>query len=154
MDRISLHPLVTWTDQLLLGDSGIDADHQTFVELVHALQQASDDELPARLEALADHAHAHFARENLWMSESAFPARECHVDEHEAVLKSVDEVRELTRQGDRVVVRRLADELARWFPAHLQHLDSALAHWLCKKRFGGKPVLLQRSAAARAAPAT
>ena len=151
MDRTSPEPSIAWTDQLLLGDPGIDADHQAFVGFVRALQAASDDELPARLEAFADHARTHFERENTWMRETAFSARQCHVDEHDAVLKSVAEVLELTRQGDRIVVRRLADELARWFPGHLQFLDSALAHWLCKQRFGGKPVVLQRPAAARTA---
>ncbi len=152
MDRTSPDSLMAWNDRLLLGDPAIDADHQTFVELVGALQAASEDELPIRLQAFADHARAHFERENTWMTETGFSARQCHVDEHDAVLRSVDEVLELTRGGDRAVARRLADELARWFPGHLQLLDSALAHWLCKQRFGGKPVVLQRFAATRVAP--
>ncbi|MES2784211.1 MAG: hypothetical protein V4684_02015, partial [Pseudomonadota bacterium] len=43
------------------------------------------------------------------------------------------------------VGRRLADELAHWFPAHVQHLDSALAHWVSKRRTGGKPIVLRRN---------
>ncbi len=39
----------------------------------------------------------------------------------------------------------LIAELADWFPRHTAHLDSALAHWMSKKNFGGKPVVLRRS---------
>ena len=39
--------------------------------------------------------------------------------------------------------RRVADELAAWFPPHVQHLDSALTHWLCKLQHGAKPVVLR-----------
>lgn len=153
MHRTGHPPAIEWTDALLLGEAGIDADHQVFVELVRAVQAAADGELLGRLEALSNHAREHFERENTWMAETGFSARLCHVEEHNAVLASVAEVLALARQGDREVVRRLADELARWFPGHLHFLDSALAQWLCKQRYGGKPVVLKRLAAAHTAPA-
>ena len=77
--------------------------------------------------------------------ETDFPARECHIDEHAAVMRSVEKVRELLAQGQCGPCRRLADELARWFPGHADYLDSALAHWMCKKRLGGKPVVIRRA---------
>jgi hemerythrin len=43
------------------------------------------------------------------------------------------------------VGRSFLQELARWFPGHADYLDSALAAWMCKRQFGGKPVVLQRS---------
>ena len=69
-------------------------------------------------------------------------------DEHAAVMRSVAEVRERVAQGDIAVGRSLAQELARWFPGHADYLDSALAAWMCKRQFGGKPVVLQRKKAA------
>ena len=41
--------------------------------------------------------------------------------------------------------RRLAAALADWFPGHAFHRDSALAHWMVKRSFGGKPVVLRRN---------
>ena len=38
----------------------------------------------------------------------------------------------------------LVEHLADWFPKHADQLDSALAHWMAKKRLGGKPVVLRR----------
>jgi hemerythrin len=143
-----------WHEDLLLGYAPMDAVHEEFVCCVAALQQATDDELPGRLAALADHAARHFTEEDRWMEQTQFPARECHVNEHAAVMKSVREVGELLAQGNTEVCRRLAVELANWFPGHADYLDSALAHWMCKQRLGGKPVVIRRGAAGRGAAAS
>ena len=121
-----------WHDGLLLGYQPMDATHEEFVLRVAALQQATDAELPARLEPFAEHAVRHFGEEDRWMEQTQFPARECHIDEHAAVLKSVREVQALLAQGHTGPCRRLAQELAQWFPGHADYLDSALAHWMCK----------------------
>ena len=80
---------LTWHDGLLLGYSPMDDVHEEFVQCVVALREARDEQLPQALEALAEHAIHHFAEEDRWMEETQFPARECHIDEHAAVLKSV-----------------------------------------------------------------
>ncbi|MBL8336657.1 MAG: hemerythrin domain-containing protein [Rhodoferax sp.] len=133
-----------WDDSLLLGEPQMDRVHQEFVELVARMERAGDDELAPLLEEFATHTRAHFEMENQWMTETAFPPRECHIDEHAAVMKSVDEVRVLLAQGNTAICRGLIQELVRWFPSHAHHLDSALAHWVSKLRTGGKPVVIRR----------
>lgn len=142
-----------WNDSLVLGYQPMDDVHEEFVAVVTALQNASDADLAACLDAVADHAQRHFDDENRWMEDTQFPARECHIDEHAAVLASVREVQQLVAQGDTAQCRRLADELARWFPGHADYLDSALAHWMCKQRLGGKPVVIRRDLASHRPPA-
>lgn len=141
-----------WHDGLLLGYQPMDATHEEFVLCVAALQRASAAELPARLEAFAEHAVRHFGEEDRWMEQTQFPARECHINEHAAVLKSVREVQALLAQGYTEPCRRLAQELAQWFPGHADYLDSALAHWMCKQRLGGKPVVIRRDLNLPSAP--
>ena len=94
-----------------------------------------------------DYDVAHFDEENLWMNETNFPAKECHIDEHAAVLKSIMEVNDLVISGDNSQCLRLSIALMDWFPGHADYLDSALAHWMCKQRLGGKPIVLRRSIA-------
>ena len=137
-------PHFQWDDSLLLGEPQMDRVHQEFADLVVRMQQAPDDELAPLLDAFATHTRAHFEMENQWMTETAFPPRECHIDEHAAVMKSVDEVRALVAQGNTAICRSLIAELVLWFPSHAQHLDSALAHWMSKLRTGGKPVVIRR----------
>ncbi|MDI1244996.1 MAG: hemerythrin domain-containing protein [Rhodoferax sp.] len=135
---------IQWGDEFLLGFGPIDTVHEEFVELLGRLQVADDAALPALLDQFAAHCTRHFEMENNWMRETEFPPRECHIDEHAAVLKSVHEVQELLAQGDVDICRDLVAQLAGWFPSHADHLDSALAHWMTKKRLGGKPVVLKR----------
>jgi hemerythrin-like metal-binding protein len=123
----------------------MDDTHKEFVERLDALLAAEDGEFLERLEAFERHAIAHFAEEDAWMQRTGFPPKECHIDEHAAVLASVRQVLELVRQGDIAEGRRLAAALADWFPGHAFHLDSALAHWMVKRSFGGKPVVLRRN---------
>jgi hemerythrin len=136
-----------WSDQYLLGYGPMDATHREFVDLLGALLAAPDADLAQHLDAMAEHAERHFGEEREWMLASAFPATQCHIDEHEAVLKSVAEVRALLASGGHAATcRALARELARWFPGHADYMDAALAQWMAKRRMGGIPVVLRRGA--------
>jgi hemerythrin-like metal-binding protein len=142
----SMNPMTSqsmaWSDAMSLGHPLIDDDHQHLVALISRLQESSNKDLVAALEAVLDAAETHFSAENDLMTATGFPPRDCHIKEHEAVLGSLRGVARRLAQGDREVVRRLSAELAMWLPAHVQHLDSALTHWLCKLQHGGKPVVL------------
>ena len=133
---------LSWSDSMLLGDPSLDDEHQRLVALIARLQEASDEDLPFALKAVLDDATAHFSAENELMTVTGFPPRDCHIKEHEAVLGTLRGVTVRLARGDHEVVRRLSGELAAWFPRHVQHLDSALSHWLCKLQHGAKPVVL------------
>jgi hemerythrin len=135
---------LTWDDSCRLGHDPIDEIHEEFVHIVAQLQTADDALLPDLMLSFLSHAQSHFGQENRWMEDTEFPARECHIDEHKAVLDSALDVQERLKKGDVAVCRAFAHSLAQWFPGHATHLDSALAHWLVKRRFGGKPVVIHR----------
>lgn len=140
----------TWDDRFVLGFGPMDAVHEEFVARVAALLAAADAELPALLETLAGHLQQHFGLEDEWMRETAFPPRDCHIDEHAAVLKSVREVQALLAEPATLgrgcsAARGLAAALEDWFPGHADYLDSALAAWMCKRQHGGKPVVVRRN---------
>ena len=83
LDFSTVAPL-QWSDSLLLGYGPMDEVHREFVDTVQALQTAQDADLPGCLEALVAHARSHFEAEDLWMVETDFPARACHIEEHAA----------------------------------------------------------------------
>lgn len=140
--------VMTWQDSYLLGFAAMDRTHHEFVACVADLQRAADHELSAALETFARHAEQHFAQEEQWMASTAFPAAQCHADEHAAVLRSVREVQQmLADQGATQVVRDLTRALVDWFPGHADYLDAALSQWMSKRRHGGVPVVLRRGAA-------
>ena len=136
-----------WSDAYLLGFQPMDDTHREFVELVEAMMAANDADFAALLDRFSKHATEHFERERQWMESSGFPATECHVDEHGAVMQSVTLVREVVAKGDIAEGRRLARELAKWFPGHADYMDASLAAWMVKQATGGKPIVLRRGMA-------
>jgi hemerythrin len=136
--------LFMWRDEFELGHEDMDATHREFVSFVDALLRAADDELPARLDALAEHTKRHFGEEDEAMRRGAYNAGGCHVEEHAAVLKSLDEVRQAVREGRPAVARAFAEALADWFPEHARVMDLGLAQWMVQQRLGGAPIRIRR----------
>lgn len=143
-----------WNDTWLVGHGLLDDEHQAFAGLITALLAATDDSLASCLDEVIDHASAHFAEEDASMRSLNFPAQQCHMDEHAAVLRSANGVRQRLRGGEAQPARRFATELAAWFPPHVQHLDSALASWICKQAWNAKPLVFHSRAHPRALAAT
>lgn len=141
---------VLWSDARLLGFQPMDAVHEEFYEVALGLLACTEASAADALQAFAAHAQSHFDQEDEWMRSTNFPPRDCHIDEHAAVLKSVHEVSELVAQGKAgaQLVQDLGRELFAWFPGHADYLDSALAAWMTKKSMGGKPIVLRRNMAA------
>ncbi|UCV23641.1 hemerythrin domain-containing protein [Ferribacterium limneticum] len=136
-----------WSDTYLLGFHPMDETHQEFVDRVRTMLEASDQEFLPALRSFTEHLERHFAQEKEWMVATDFPATDCHVDEHDAVLQSAHEVIALlsAESGKTEIGRSMAQELTRWFPAHADYLDSALAQWMAKRAYGGVPVVLRRN---------
>jgi hemerythrin len=133
-----------WTDAFKLGFAEMDSVHHDFVAVVNTMLSCTDAEFPGALDQFFVHAAEHFGAEDAWMKESGFPAMDCHIAEHAAVMKSAEEVRAEVLGGNVSVGRGFARELAKWFPGHADYLDSALSHWMFKLQHGGKPVVLRR----------
>lgn len=133
-----------WTDAYLLGFHPMDDVHREFVDIVDAMLCCTDAELAAHLDAFAKHAESHFAQERDWMEKTGFPATECHVDEHNAVLKSLVQIQPLVAAGNMEIGRSFVAELVRWFPGHADYMDASLAQWMVRKQTGGAPVVFRR----------
>lgn len=130
-----------------LGDVAIDEMHEEFACLLEQAKHVADDQMPAMLRQIASHCGEHFALEEELMQRYDYPGRDCHAREHAAVLASVAGVTRKMERGELAPAKILVRSLAQWFPAHSQHLDSALAHWMSKRRWGGKPVVFHVAAA-------
>lgn len=140
------NPQFGWSDAFLLGFGPMDASHQEFVSITHALLTCPDTDLMHHLQEMDRHTEEHFSQELGWMQSTDFPAMVCHADEHRAVQKSLREVMDRVGQGNHAVGRSLAQALADWFPGHVDYLDAALAQWMVKRQTGGIPVVLRRAA--------
>lgn len=140
-----------WSDNFLLGYAPMDAVHREFVMCVDQLLRSTDAGLYERLEAFERHAREHFSEERHLMESTQYPGRQCHIDEHEAVLSSVHQVLPLLKAGRVDIARSLSAEVARWFPQHAQYMDGPVAQWLVRKATGAYPLVFRRR---HASPAT
>ncbi len=138
-------PMATfgWQDDYAVGHAAMDETHREFVACVDAMLHVADDALAGALDAFSHHAHRHFAEEDLAMRQTAYGSAGCHVDEHAAILRSLEDVRAALQDGHVHVVRAFAQALADWFPEHARVMDAGLARWLVQQRLGGSPVLIR-----------
>jgi hemerythrin len=134
------------SSSLTLGDPVLDQEHAELQRLIDALRQAAPAEAMGALDALRAHAASHFSQEDGELRRLGGANATCHLDEHAAVLRSLDEVRTVLErpQPPTDLVGRLAAELTRWLPEHVQAMDASIASVRTKERFGGVPVQITR----------
>ena len=135
-----------WTENLQLGLAPMDTVHQEFVELYNRLAAADDGSFLAELDRFIEHTEAHFAMENGWMEATNFPG--CHKAEHDRVLAVMHDIRGRSAAGDRVLGKRLVEELPGWFENHATGMDAALAYYLEQINFDTVTCSHARSASA------
>ena len=116
-----------WSDAMSLDLPAMDETHREFVALLGVVSDATDADLVAAWEELIDHTNAHFGQEDRWMRQARFASVNCHTTQHLVVLDALREGLEAGRAGQLDEIRRLAHELAIWFPMHAQSMDAALA---------------------------
>lgn len=119
-----------WKPDFELGLPPMDETHREFVGMLSGLASCAEGELVGLLERLATHTATHFDQENAWMHACGFPPIQCHMDEHERVLKVIFEVLARARTGDLELGRRLVTELPHWFEHHAATMDRALAGYI------------------------
>lgn len=122
--------VLAWSEALALGHQEMDATHEEFVALLNAVGAAEGDDILPALDAFLAHTEAHFAQEEAWMEQHAFPRAGCHRKEHGNVLEIVREVRRRVAEGSTGYGRTLAEALAEWFAVHASSMDAMLAIYL------------------------
>ena len=127
--------LLEWSDALALDLPVMDETHHEFVELLAAVEHATDADLLPAWQALVDHTDGHFGQEDDWMAATRFASSNCHSMQHKVVLSVMREGVVMGAEGDLAAIRQMARELAIWFRQHAQSMDAALALHLRRAGF-------------------
>jgi hemerythrin len=127
---------IAWTDNLLVGDETIDADHRRLIELINELDAAAaaapiDCRRAGRaLDGLAAFTAEHFAREEALQRAVGLPGRDAHRQKHRMMLQRLDALSDHFRRSDddvrATMVRGLADPIGTWLADHIAKSDVKL----------------------------
>lgn len=133
-----------------IGDPQLDEDHERLERAICALVAARAPDRVLALDQLRQAAGAHFESENADLHRMGDGNAKCHVDEHAAVLRSLNEVDQALASSARdeafkaALIQRLGSQLLDWLPVHVREMDAAVVKFRVSQRFGGAPVMLSR----------
>jgi hemerythrin-like metal-binding protein len=120
--------LLEKTTALTVAYEAIDKDHEEFIDLLNALDIATNADFPALFQQLYEYTEQHFERENQWMAQTAYPGIADHKAEHQRVLGEFKQFNSRVDKGliafGRSFVR---DRLPQWLALHVTTMDTALA---------------------------
>lgn len=141
---------LAWSEALALKQPRMDQTHREFVDLLQGLTRAAEEGAVALEPLLADlvrHTEQHFAQEERWMADIGFAAQNCHSLQHGQVLQALRQAQQLLRDPDPAALAQvLAEELGRWFVAHAQTMDAALAALMLEQGYDPESGQMQRPA--------
>ena len=123
-------PDLHWSSQLETGDARMDQTHVEFVELLARLRATPHEQQLPLFKELTAHTIEHFEQEDRWMVATGFTADNCHTEQHNSILETMQAVEEHYLKGDTEIISRMADALAEWFPSHAATMDAGLAQHL------------------------
>ncbi len=121
-------------DLQYLGHAEMDAVHEELVQLLQRAAACRDARaLGVELDSIIAHTHNHFATEEAWMEQSAFPMISEHRAEHRQLLGEMEMMRRRLRPLNLSLVRSfVCERLPEWLMLHLQRMDSLLAAHLTR----------------------
>ena len=126
----SEQPVITWDDEMVLGNAQLDSVHQEMTDLLNRLAMTPEAELLGVLDECIAHTRAHFDLEEGWMARLSFPAAGCHISEHNQVFGVMRQVRDCVVNGDTQYAYVLAKELGAWLRIHASTMDYALTYFI------------------------
>lgn len=117
---------------LATGHAEVDEQHAGILAQVERLRSAHARVVPVMLSFLDQHTRAHFAYEDLLMSESGYPEAAAHRAEHEDLLAALAAWRAVldSRGPDAVHRAGLLSTMERWIDEHVLQADRRLARYM------------------------
>jgi len=113
---------------LTVAYEAIDKDHEEFIDLLNALDTATNADFPVLFQQLYEHTEQHFERENQLMTQYAYPGITDHKAEHQRVLGEFKQFKSRVDKGLIVFGRSFVrDRLPQWLALHVTTMDTALA---------------------------
>jgi len=130
--------LMRWKDEYLTFVEAIDEQHQRLFDLINAIYDMmrlgrGNESIASALTELTEYTRFHFATEEKFMAETAFPGTEGHASEHVRLLDEIRELRHRVLDGSTVMTMNEMYFLKDWLLTHFTGADKGLSKHLQKR---------------------
>lgn len=134
--------LISLSNEQKVNVPEIDSQHEALVDLINQLHQAMVDgrgreALGRLISALVNHTRSHFAYEEKLMTEYAFPGLGKHREDHDRLLRHIDELARRFEKGDLLLSFAVMVDLKAWALVHIEKFDIALGLFLNRQMAAG-----------------
>lgn len=128
-----------WTDDLVIDEGPIDADHRQLVDLVNVLHTATSEGRGVEviddvLQQVIAYTLGHLQREEALMAAVQFPQLENHRLLHRRFADHVSVLKQKYEVGSITVASQLSTVLRDWLSLHIRRSDKELKVFLGKTR--------------------
>ncbi|KIF80204.1 bacteriohemerythrin [Noviherbaspirillum autotrophicum] len=122
----------TWSEELRVGNSFIDSDHQKLISLVNRLHDAmaqghGKDILGKIFDELIRYTREHFTREEEHMQKIRYADFAAHKQEHDKLIKDVVDLQSKFNAGNGMLSVQVSGFLRNWLVNHIMKTDTKLA---------------------------
>ena len=122
----------SWSEDLRVGNSFIDSDHQKLIKLLNQLHDAmaqghGKDVLGKTLAELIRYTQEHFKREEDHMQRMRYAGYAAHKSEHDKLLKEVIDLQAQFNSGNAMLSVKVSGFLRNWLVGHIMKVDKELA---------------------------
>jgi hemerythrin len=124
-----LQRFFTWTAEMSVGIEVLDDDHRKLVDLINDLHDGivaghGTERLGRVLDGLVSYTRTHFEHEEELFEKIGFPDAAEHIEEHRALTKMVDDVRERYNKGQfDALTLEMMEFLKNWLREHVLGSD-------------------------------
>jgi hemerythrin len=124
--------LLQWNTQYSVGIKQIDDQHQTWISLINALNDAMEkgegQQAVARVyKQMMDYTRTHFSTEEKLMVECGYPAFAAHKMLHDSFVRDLESRKDLAGGGSTKAALDAMRTLREWLIGHIQKEDKAYA---------------------------
>lgn len=136
-------PQIVWTDQLSIGNSAIDAEHQKLIQIANALIEAMKNDLPKPefvkiLHELREYTVFHFNNEEQYMRGIKYPGLNQQIDEHNQLKWRVKDLQSSVFRGEKISHDELRATLKEWLVGHILNSDLKIRDFVLAQKTAPK----------------
>lgn len=131
--------LLSWSDQYLIGNDLIDAEHQELFRLINDfhtqwLQTRKQQTIVRVLNPLIIYAEMHFRHEETIMRDAGFPQLDAHMALHEAMIDTIFQLQKSYEEGSLRLEMDAMKFVKSWLLEHILKNDYRFRNFLTRQK--------------------